>query len=101
MYRKYHYFPEFTDNRSSMFSEELVNLLLQVVKSWQVIVITIAMILYLFLVTYVARTYHRPRFVSKTRPKKPKVKAAPAPKPKAKESSGGENANEELGLEEA
>jgi hypothetical protein len=62
-----------------MVSEELMGLLRQVIQSWQVIVITIVIVLYLSLVCYVARTYHRPRSVSKSKPKtqKKKVEAAP------------------------
>jgi Na+-transporting methylmalonyl-CoA/oxaloacetate decarboxylase gamma subunit len=58
-----------------MFSKELTELLLQVIKSWQVIAVTIALIVYMYLVGYVARSYHRPRSVSKSKPKK--AKSAP------------------------
>jgi len=60
-----------------MFSTELKDLLPQVISSWQVLVITAAMILYTWLVSYVARAYHRPH-LSKSKPKRKKVKAAPA-----------------------
>jgi hypothetical protein len=55
-----------------MFSKELTELLLQVIKSWQVIVVTIALVLYMCLVNYVARRYHHPHSVSKSKPKKVK-----------------------------
>jgi len=58
-----------------MFSDELSGLFIQVVKSWQVIAVTIILILYICLINYVARSYHRPRFVSQSKPKK--VKTAP------------------------
>jgi hypothetical protein len=70
--------PKTTDNRNGMFSAELRTLILEVIKSWQVIAMTLALILYMYLVTYVARTYHRPRSVSKARPQK--AKAQPKPK---------------------
>jgi hypothetical protein len=44
-----------------MFSGELMGLLKQVVTSWQVIAVTVALVLYIFLVSYVGRTYKRPR----------------------------------------
>jgi len=44
-----------------MFSKELTELLIQVVQSWQVIAVTIALVLFLYLVSYVARSYRRPR----------------------------------------
>jgi hypothetical protein len=54
-----------------MPSIELTDLLLQVITSWQVLAITGAIVVYLYLVTYVARTYHRPRIASR-KPKKVK-----------------------------
>jgi len=66
-----------------MFSEELSNLLFQVIKSWQVIAVTIALILYMSLVSYAARAHHKPVFVSRTKPKK-KEKPNAAAKPDAK-----------------
>jgi hypothetical protein len=63
-------------------SEELVQLVLQVLRSWQVITVTLVLIAYFFLVFYVARLY-RPRrkaFFSPRpkRPPKPKKEEAPA-----------------------
>ncbi|MDR2922751.1 MAG: hypothetical protein LBU85_05355 [Treponema sp.] len=66
------------------------NLLFQVIKSWQVIAVSVALILYMSLVSYAARTHHKPASVSKTKPKKKeKNKAAekPAAKQKAKPGS--------------
>jgi hypothetical protein len=61
-----------------MPSIELSSLLLQVITSWQVLAITGALVVYMYLVIYVARTYHRPRMASRMKPKKAKkVKAAP------------------------
>jgi hypothetical protein len=44
-----------------MFSGELAGLLKQVITSWQVITVSVALVLYMFLVSYVSRTYKRPR----------------------------------------
>lgn len=44
-----------------MISKELMDLLVQVITSWQVIFITVVLILYFFLVFYVARLYRKPR----------------------------------------
>ena len=65
-----------------MFSEELIDLLLGVVTSWEVIAVTVALVAYFFLVFYVARLYHRPRSLSmglkRRAPKKPKPAPAAA-----------------------
>jgi hypothetical protein len=58
-----------------MFHRELLELLFQVVKSWQVIAVTVALVLYMSLVGYAARTYHRPSYVSKSKPQKTAKKA--------------------------
>ena len=63
-----------------MFSDELRDLLFQVIKSWQVIAVSIVLILYMSLVSYAARAHHKPASVSKTKPKKikkPKADAKP------------------------
>ncbi|MCL1837658.1 MAG: hypothetical protein FWG46_08940 [Treponema sp.] len=80
-----------------MFPKDFMGLLVEIVKSWQVVAVTVALVLYIFLVNYVARTYHRPRFVSKNKPKKTKGKAAPKPQAESVE----EDSNEALGLEES
>jgi len=72
------------DNENGMFSKELSELLIQVIKSWQVIAVTVALVLYMYLVSYAARRYHRPRSVSKSKPQK--VKTEP-PKTEAPEES--------------
>ena len=82
-----------------MFSKEIINLLLQVIQSWEVIAVTVAIILYMSLVSYVARSYHRPHAVSKTKPKKRKAALAAAGPEEVADS--GADANAELGLEEA
>jgi hypothetical protein len=71
-----------------MFSGELMDLLPQVIKSWQVIAATIAIVLCIYFANYVARLYHRPRSVSKSKAKKVKTqKAPPAEKPAEKDDS--------------
>lgn len=59
-----------------MFSKEVKDLLIQVISSWQVIAVSITLLLYLSLVFYVARMYHHPRAVSKSKPQKKKAEAA-------------------------
>jgi hypothetical protein len=75
-------------------SKELLDLLIQVVKSWQVLAVTAALVIYMFLVTYVARLYHRPRYSSK----KAKKNKAAAPEPAAENVE--ETGDDDLGLEE-
>ena len=80
-----------------MFPGGTVELLKQVISSWQVIFITIALILFLQIVFYAARSYHRPR-EKKIKVKIKKSKPEPAQGPEEAES--GSNSNDELGLEE-
>ena len=63
-----------------MFSNGLTELILNVIKSWQVLAVTGALILYMYLISYVSRTYHRPHFVSRSKPKPKKEKAPPKEK---------------------
>ena len=60
-----------------MFSTGLKELLPQVISSWQVWVTILALVLYMYLVGFVARTHHRPPR-SKTKKKK-KEPEKPAP----------------------
>ena len=75
-----------------MFSEEVKKLLVQVITSWQVLAVTGILIIYIFLVNYVAKLHHRHRqpFLPKAKSKKAATPAPQAP-----------SDNEELGLEEA
>jgi hypothetical protein len=77
-----------------MSSGELISLLKQVIGSWQVIAVTVALVLYLFLVSYVARTYKRPNSLSLMRRAK---KGGPSPvgEPDLETSN-----NDDLGLVE-
>ena len=69
-----------------MFSEELKGLLIQVIKSWQVIAVSIVLVLYISLVNYAARAHKKPVSVSKLKPKKKEKKEKPKKeKPASKE----------------
>jgi hypothetical protein len=78
-----------------MFTDELKNLLIQVISSWQVLMVTGVLVVYVFLVSYVAKLYHR----TKPRPlagkKKAKKGEAAVPAGTAEPS-----ADDDLGLEE-
>jgi len=77
-----------------MFSDELKNLLFQVIKSWQVIAVTIVLVLYISLVNYASRAHKKPAFVSKIKPKK-KEKKEKKEKPGAKAPEGEEEIHEQ------
>ena len=82
-----------------MFSKEVLELLKEVISSWQVIAITIALILYLNIVFYVSRAYHRPRVKLSERIKFKKKAKAEAPAGDVEEAES--DSNDDLGLEEA
>jgi hypothetical protein len=82
-----------------MFSKEMLALLLQVISSWQVIAVTVVVLVYMSLVSYVARIHHRPHSISKNKPKKEKAAIAVAGPEEV--TGSGSDTNEELGLEEA
>jgi len=84
----------------------LFQLIKYVLTSWQVIVVTIAIVIYFSIVSYAARSHSRPRSAKKSRPKinlfKKKEKpaaAAPIMGPETTESD--ENHVDDLGIEEA
>ena len=56
-------------------SQELLDVLIQVIKSWQVLAVTGVLILYFFLVSYAARSHKRPGSPARTTGK---VKKGPA-----------------------
>ena len=66
-----------------MFTKDIFIFLIKVISSWQIIFITIALVLYFTLVSYVARLYHPRRggfsFDSKPRKSKEKTVAAELP----------------------
>jgi len=83
-----------------MYTEGIFKLLVQVVSSWQVIAATVALVIYLHMVFYVAKAYHRP-MVSKIKFKKKKSKSEDTLAAPPKEAAGEEaSINDELGLEE-
>jgi len=75
------------------------HILFDVITSWQVLGATIVLILYLYLVSHVARKYRRPRFVSKSRSRKKKAAATMASST-PEETTDSANTNEALGLRE-
>jgi len=84
-----------------MFSKEVLEMLKQVITSWEVLVVSVGLVLYIFIVNYAARSYRRPRV---KREKKVKVKKAEVVTETIEEEEDGgsvENSNDELGLEEA
>ena len=77
----------------------MLNLLIKVISSWQVIVVTVVVFMYFSLVTFVARTRIHPRYaLSKIRKAKKKtdLNTAEASSPRTEE----DDINDELGLEE-
>jgi hypothetical protein len=77
-------------------SKELIEVLFQVVKSWQVLAVTGALIFYFFLISKVTRGRKRPRSIARTSPMT-KSKDAPAP---TGEPDVETTDNDDLGLEE-
>jgi anionic cell wall polymer biosynthesis LytR-Cps2A-Psr (LCP) family protein len=80
----------------------LLEVIKHVLTSWQVLVITIVIILFTFLVSYTAKSYHRPRSFKKVNMNVFKKKnAQPATQGGPEETTSGDDPNAELGLEEA
>jgi hypothetical protein len=71
-----------------VFSKELIDLLIQVVKSWEVIAVTVALVLYMLLISYVTRNRRR-HSLKFSAPRKPKKEAA-EPAPQEEEVAGEE-----------
>jgi hypothetical protein len=78
-----------------MFSQELKELLVQVITSWQVLAVTGVLILYVFLVNYVSRLYRRGRSIPMPTPTAGKAKKVAASSDNAPEQT-----DDDLGLEE-
>ena len=76
-----------------MYPKGLSDLLIQVITSWQVIAVTIALIFYIYIVSYAARKYRTPHA------KKVKVKRKRATSVRAK-SLEETSSNDDLGIEE-
>jgi anionic cell wall polymer biosynthesis LytR-Cps2A-Psr (LCP) family protein len=77
----------------------IVELVKQVVLSWQVIAVTLVIVLYFFIVSYTARRYHRPKSSKKINLFKKKKSKDAAISPNETDSDS--SSNDELGLEEA
>jgi len=79
----------------------IVELVKKVIMSWQVIAVTVAIVIYFFIVSYTARTYHHPKSSKKPKAKpakKEKADAAPVLDTSGSTDSG---SSDELGIEEA
>ena len=73
-----------------MFGREIRQLLIQVISSWQVLAVTVVLVIYIFIVNRVARLQYRsPSKPPIRRPRRKKTEATPSPEA------------EELGLEES
>jgi len=82
-----------------MFPGGIVGLLKQVITSWEVIAVTLAFILYVFIVNRAARSSRGRRTVKKMSFAKKKTKPAAAAGG-IDEMPSSSNSNDELGLEE-
>jgi len=82
-----------------MFSSDYFELLKEILKSWQVIAVTIALVLYIYIVNNVSKSYRRPK-VKVEKVKKPK-KVEPVVQQENEDEEPDHNSNDELGLEEA
>ena len=76
-----------------------MELLPQILTSWQVILVTVVLILYIKLVSLAAKGYRRPRLIKKLKSKIKKTKPKPAAEG-PEETKESVDSNEELGLEE-
>ena len=85
-----------------MFSSEFFEVLKQILGSWQVIAVSVALIVYLYIVSYTARGYRTKR-VKKAgiKLKKVKSKSVITEDYGPEEAESKTNINDELGLEEA
>jgi len=79
----------------------LVELVKKVLMSWQVIAVTVAIVIYFFIVSYTARTYHRPKSSKKPKVKTPKKKKDENAPILDSSENAGSSSNDELGIEEA
>ena len=89
-----------------MFSPEIRKLLAEVISSWQVWAVAAVIVLYIFLVNFVARVYHRPRSQGSRKPflpkpkSKPEIPETPSAPTDDSDSEEPEPDEDELGLEE-
>jgi len=80
---------------------EIINILKNVITSWQVIVVTIAILLYISIVNNVSKSYRTPRVKKAPKVKKQKAAAAETPIEEANDDLPSGSSNDELGLEES
>jgi len=78
----------------------LLEIVKEVVTSWQVIAVTLAILVYINIVSYVSKRYHTPRAAKVKKVKTPKQKAKPAAQENLDDLPASDS-NDELGLEEA
>jgi hypothetical protein len=79
-----------------VFSGDFFAIALQVIRSWQVIFISVAVVIYIFLVSFVAKMYNSHR----SRTPKPKKEKAEAIVDAAEDGDVSASGDDELGLEE-
>ncbi|MCL2722504.1 MAG: hypothetical protein FWD47_14330 [Treponema sp.] len=84
-----------------MESLSVFDVIKQVLTSWQVIVITIVIFLYIQIVNYVSRRYHRPRSMKKIKINIFKKKDKSSELSSTDDMLPGSSSNDDLGLEEA
>jgi len=79
----------------------LFDLIKEVIASWQVIVVTLVIFIYINIVSHVSKRYHTPRAPRAKKIKMPKKKEKSADSPENLEELPVSSSNDELGLEEA
>ena len=63
-----------------MFSAEIRKLLLEVITSWQIIAVSVVLVIYILIINNVARIYHSgPRRSRRRKARKKDIPAAPGP----------------------
>ena len=78
-----------------MFNAEVREMLAQVLTSWQVVAVTVVLVMYMFLVNYVVKARRRPG-----KPSSAKRKKGKAPKLEFPSPPEGEPGDEVLGLDD-
>ena len=82
--------------------QPIFDIIKQVLTSWQVIAVTLAILIYISIVNHASRSYHRPREKKKLKLNFKKKKEAPAAAPIGDpEDNVVDDSNDDLGLEEA
>jgi hypothetical protein len=81
-----------------MSFKEVSNLIIQLITSWQVILVTIVVFFYFFLVSYVARLHYKLKAPGMSRP--PKMKKIPRKETSAAIEAELTEGSDDLGIEE-